>query len=113
MIGDKALIRMRLAHKRPKAVWVWVGITDLPWASSWHLYSDLWAHPEIVIEPKDNIKSLDLRFLTGLQVHIDGNDTTDRMFAAHVACMKAGAKQVFTLHDGELIYDQGEEIGVS
>ncbi len=113
MIGDKALICMRLAHKRPKAVWLWVGITQLDWAASWHLYNDLWAHPEIVIEPKDNIKSLDLRFLTGLQVHIDGNDTTDRMFAAHVACMKAGAKQVFTLHDGELIYDQGEEIGVS
>lgn len=112
MIGHIPLVRMRLAHKRPKAVWIWVGITQLPWAASWHKYSDLWAHPEIVIEPKDNPKYLDLRFLTGLQVHVDGNDTTDRIFATHLACMKAGAREVFTLHNGELIIDKGEEVGI-
>lgn len=113
MIGHMPLIRMRLARKRPKAVWVWVGITNLPWAAQWHKFSDLWAHPEIIIEPSDNPKSLDLRCLTGLQVHIDGNDTTDRIYRVHMACMEAGAKDVFTLHKGELIWDRGEQVGIS
>ena len=113
MIGDIALIRMRLAHKRPEAVWVWVGIDRLKSAASWHKFSDLWAHPELTIEPGDKIKELDLRFLVGLQVHIDGDDTTERVLAAHLACLQAGAKDVFTLHQGELIIDKGEDFGVS
>ena len=113
MIGDIALIRMRLAHKRPEAVWVWVGIDRLKSAASWHKFSDLWAHPHINIEPSDKIKELDLRFLVGLDVHLDGNDSTDRVLAAHLACLMAGAKAVFTYHNGELIIDKGEDFGVS
>jgi hypothetical protein len=113
VIGEEGLIRMRTARKRPKAVWVWVGINRSPWAALWVNYSDLWAHPEVCIEPKDRIDSLDLRFLVGLQVHIDGHDTTERLFAAHLAALKAGAKEVFTLHKGELIFDKGEEYAIS
>lgn len=113
MIGHMPLIRIRKAHKRPKAVWVWVGITSNNWAATWHQFSDLLSHPEIQIEPEDNIKNLDLRFLVGLQVHIHGNDKTDRIFGAHIACLEAGAKDVFTLHDGELIWDKGENFAIS
>ncbi len=112
MIGHKALIRMRQARKRPKAVWVWVGMDKDKWAASWHLYSDLWAHPNLNIEPTDNIKELDLRFLVGLQVHIHGDDT-NQVYSFHAACIKAGAKDIFTFHQDELIHDQGEEIAVS
>lgn len=112
MIGHKQLIRMRKAHKRPKSVWLWVGMDKGSWAARWHLYSDLWAFPEVLIEPKDNIKSLDLRFLVNLQVHISGKDL-DRLVQAHLACMKAGAKDVFTLMNDELVWDKGEKIGLS
>lgn len=113
MIGHIPLVVIRMAYKRPKAVWIWVGTTQDEWAASWHLYSDLLAHPWITIEPKDRIEQLDLRFLVGLQVHIDGNDTIDRIYDAHLACMKAGVADVFTFHNNEIIHDKGEEIAVS
>lgn len=112
MIGHMPLIALRMAHKRPKAVWLWVGIPPNNWAANWHEFEDLLAHPEVVIEPSDNPKILDLRFLVGLQVHIDGNDTDDRMFGVHLACMAAGASDVFTFHNGELIWDKGEKVEV-
>ena len=112
MIGHKQLIRMRKARKRPKSVWVWVDMDKGSWAARWHLYSDLWAFPEVLIEPKDNIKNLDLRFLVKLQVHVLGTDL-DRLVQAHLACMQAGAASVFTLMNDELVIDQGEKIGVS
>lgn len=113
MIGHMALISIRKAHKRPEAVWVWVGTGREKWAARWPEFSDLYAHPEIVIEAKDNPKTLDLRFLKGLQVHVDGNDKTDRILGTHLACLIAGAKDVFTFHQGELIYDRGEDYGIS
>lgn len=113
MIGHMPLVALRIAQKRPKAVWIWVGTRHKEWASSWHLYSDLLAHPWITVEPQDRIPQLDLRFLVGLQVHIDGEDTVDRIFDTHLACMKAGVRDVFTYHNGELIHDKGEPIAVS
>lgn len=112
MIGHMPLIQMRRAHKRPAAVWIWVGMDKTKWAASWHLYSDLWSHPEVTIEPDDKIKELDLRFLVNLQVHVQGNDTKDRMLQTHLACMRAGASDVFTLLDDDFIHDEGEKIAV-
>ena len=113
MIGEQGVIRIRKAGKRPKAVWLWVGINRDKWAAEWVNFSDLWAHPDVCIDPKDKIDLLDLRFLVGLQVHIDGDDTTERVLAAHLAALKAGAKDVFTMHRGELIWDRGEDYAVS
>lgn len=112
MIGHEPLIRMRIARKRPKSVWVWVGMDKGSWAARWHLYSDLWAFPEVVIEPTDQILTLDLRFLVGLQVHLGGDDT-NRLVEAHIACMKAGVSDVFTLINDELVWDKGEEVEFS
>lgn len=113
MIGHIPLIRIRMARKAPKAVWIWVGSGRDFWAANWENFSDLYVHPEVVIETQDNLKSLDLRFLKNLQVHVDGDDTTDRIFGMHLACLKAGAKDVFTFHNGELIWDRGGEYAVS
>lgn len=113
MIGHTTLISIRKAHKRPEAVWIWVGLGREKWAALWPEFSDLYAHPEIVIEPEDDLKLLDLRYLKNLQVHVDGNDSTDRIFGVHLACLKAGAKDVFTFHNGELIWDRGEDYGIS
>ena len=109
MIGHIPLIRIRMARKAPKAVWVWVGMGRDFWAANWQNFSDLYGHPEVVIESKDDPKHLDLRFLKNLQVHVDGDDTPARIYGMHVACLKAGAKDVFTFHNGELIWDKGED----
>jgi hypothetical protein len=109
VIGHMPLIRIRMARKAPKAVWVWVGIGRDFWASHWEEFSDLYDHPEVVMEAKDNPKFLDLRFMKNLQVHVDGNESTARILDVHVACLKAGAKDVFTFHKGELIWDKGED----
>lgn len=111
MIGHMPLISIRKAGKAPKAVWIWVGMGGQKWAASWADFEDTLAHPQIQIEDKDRIKTLDLRFLVGLQVHIDGTD--DRVLEAHIASLKAGAKDVFTLWRGELVWDRGEDYAVS
>ena len=113
MIGHTTLISIRKAHKRPEAVWIWVGMGREKWAALWANFSDLYANPEIVIEPADDPKTLDLRFLKNLQVHVDGDASSDRIFKVHLACLKAGAKDVFTYHNGELIWDRGEDYGIS
>lgn len=113
MIGHIPLISIRKAGKRPEAVWIWVGKGREEWAVLWANFSDLLAHPEIVVQAQDDLKCLDLRCLKNLQVHVDGNDSTDRIFGVHLACLKAGAKDVFTYHNGELIWDRGEDYGIS
>jgi hypothetical protein len=99
-----------MARMAPKAVWVWVGINPTSMAAQWHQFSDFLAHPEIDILPADKIETLDLRFAVGLQVHIDGNDTRDRIVSAHRAFSYAGAHEVFTMLEGNLIYNPGVKI---
>ena len=111
MTGHMPLIEIRKAGMRPKAVWIWVGMDEPKWDAQWADFEDTVAHAKVHIEDKDDIKRLDLRFLVGMQVHIDGND--DRVLDAHVASLKAGAKDVFTLWRGELVWDRGEDYAVS
>ena len=108
MIGHMPLIRIRLARKRPKAVWVYLGKDPLDQAALWDKFEDSLGHAHIVIEDTDKIPFLDLRFAAGMQVHIDGEDY-NRLLQAHVAFLKAGASEVFTLANNELIYDRGED----
>lgn len=110
MIGDVPLRALRMARKAPKAVWVWVGINPVSMAAQWQDFSEFLPHPEVDILPADKIETLDLRFAVGLQVHIDGNDTRDRILAAHRAFSYAGAKAVFTMLEGNLIYNPGVKV---
>ena len=107
MTGQELIIRIRKAHKRPKAVWVWVGINPCSQTDLWANYSDLWAFPWVEISPKDKIEQLDLRFMVGLQVHIDGNDSRNRILKMHRQATLAGAEMVFTLVEGNLIFNPG------
>lgn len=111
MIGDTPIVRMRKGGMAPKSVWVWVGTSPASLASQWHEIPEFWAHPEVAILPADKIETLDLRFAVGLQVHIDGNDSKDRILAAHRAFSYAGASGVFTMLDGSLIFNPGVPIG--
>lgn len=107
MTGHEGLIRMRKAGKRPESVWIWLGTNPLSVAALWTDLSDFWAFPEVDISPKDKIETLDLRFLVGLQVHIDGNDTPERLLKMHRQVTLSGAESVFTLVNGDLIFNKG------
>ena len=110
MTGDMPLRRMRIKRMAPKVVWVWVGINPSSLASQWPEIPEFWNHPEVDILPADRIDLLDLRFAVGLQVHIDGNDTRERILSAHRAFSLAGAKSVFTMVEGNLIYNEGVKV---
>lgn len=110
MIGDMPIVRMRKSGMAPKSVWVWVGTSLMSLASQWHEIPEFWAFPEVEISPADKIETLDLRFAIGLQVHIDGNDSKERILAAHRAFSYAGASGVFTLLNGSLIFNPGVAI---
>ena len=109
MTGQELIIRIRKAYKRPKAVWVWVGINHLPGTALQADYEDLWAHPWVDITPEDKIEHLDLRFMVGLQVHIDGNDSRERILKTHRQASLAGAQMVFTMVEGNLIFNPGKQ----
>ena len=62
MKGQDAIIQMRMNRKRPE----WVFINDYPCSVDWTKYND---QPTICVDG-DNIRTLDLRFLVGLQVSV-------------------------------------------
>lgn len=110
MIGDMPLKRMRMAGKAPKAVWVWVGIHPTEMSALWPEIPEFRSHPEVAILPSDRIEFLDLRFAYGLQVHIDGDDSRDRILKVHRAFTEVGAKSVSTMIEGNLLFNLGAKI---
>ena len=110
MIGDMPLKRMRMARKAPAAVWVWVGINPTEMSSLWAEIPEFVNHAHVDILPSDRIELLDLRFVIGLQVHIDGDDTRERILKAHRAFTEAGASLVATMLDGNLIFNEGVKV---
>jgi hypothetical protein len=110
VIGDMPLKRIRMAGKAPTAVWVWVGIHPTEMSALWPEIPEFHSHPEVAILPSDRIELLDLRFAYGLQVHIDGDDSRDRILKAHRAFTEAGAKSVSTMIEGNLLFNLGAKI---
>lgn len=110
MIGDLPLKRIRMAGKAPKAVWVWVGMHPTELGALWHEIPEFVNHAHVDILPSDRIELLDLRFAIGMQVHVDGDDSRHRLLQAHRAFSEAGAKMVFTLVEGALIFNEGKKI---
>jgi hypothetical protein len=99
MKGHENLIKMRLAGKKPNAIWVY--LRDYPnWQFNWEFACP--DKPEVFISPKDNLRLLDLRFAVGLTVHIIGNDEarTRDVLSALVA---ANAKRVIAVLGDEVI----------
>lgn len=92
MRGHEPLIAMRLKHKRP--AWVSVAVCKDSWlARHWH--EEGMSGPHVLIEPSDSIDRMDLRFLVGLHVDIDGDVADEaRVKAVFEACLRAGASRV-------------------
>jgi len=99
MKGHENLIKMRLAGKKPNAIWVYLRAYP-KWDFNWEVFSP--DKPEVFIAPEDNIRLLDLRFAVGLTVHIIGNDEvrTRDVLSALVA---ANAKRVIAVLGDEVI----------
>ncbi len=101
MIGHEPLIQMRLQHMRPAVVYIHDKVHQL--ARDWHAPKSisgipLEAHdPHISIEPKDAIRSLDMRFLVGLEVRV-ASDDEKRAKALFDVCKKYGASRVVGCH---------------
>jgi hypothetical protein len=84
------LIAMRLAGRKPAHVYL---ETD-GYAPEWALWPENdEADARIFVEPADVVERLDLRFLMGCQVHIDGRNGA-RVMALCGAAQGHGARRV-------------------
>lgn len=95
MRGHEPLIAMRKAGKLPASVWFEVDSGEA-WRN-WPQYLGVnWARfpgkigsADVLIEPDDSIPRLDLRFVVGMTVHVQGVDA-NRVGQLHYACREAG-----------------------
>jgi len=100
MKGHENLINMRLAGKKPQAVWFY--LRDYPeFKYHWDSYSGGYAMPEVFVSPDDNIKLLDLRFVVGMTVHVIGWHN-DRIKDICEALINAKAKVVYAVVDSKV-----------
>lgn len=101
MRGHAPIIRMRLAGRRPKIVFVndFRCETSKDWhdpgaSIGQHFAPD---HATVQIDPTDNIALLDLRWIAGMTASVTGS-TEARAKALHKACINAGAAVVASTH---------------
>lgn len=92
MRGHEALVAMRRNGQRPAHVTLLA--SDGP-ADSWALVPELRAFPVVTIPSRDVPELLDLRFVVGLPVIVDGGENVDRMRRLVLAAEEAGAARVY------------------
>jgi hypothetical protein len=87
---------MRLKGYTPADVHV-----DIEPSWTWRDWPQWTNHAQVLIEDRDSVALLDLRFLVGLMVFVQGNDRA-RVQAVASACAAAKAARVIAaLDDGE------------
>lgn len=91
MRGHEALIAMRRQGAKPRRVTLLTTPGYDRWVATWP--TEFPAYPDIEIAPEDTPERLDLRFLVGLQVHVDGADET-RVERVTRCAVAAGAARV-------------------
>ena len=101
MRGHQALIDLRRDKKRPQGVWI--SHSASPDCMVWHLAADTLPYPEIEILPTESPEALDLRFVVGLTVHVNGCGNYEKGKRLHDALVAAGAKRVISLIGDVLI----------
>jgi hypothetical protein len=103
------LIALRQRGKRPESVFLLVDCTDAE-DGCWPERDS--GHARIAIDATDDPKRLDLRFLVGSTVHVQGFDER-RIEAAFRAAVTAGAAQVAAVFGGEVHIHQERSHGRS
>jgi len=66
MKGHEGIIKLRIRGYKPSAVW----LVDYPCRTEWEKFGD---DPEVCVYG-DNLNTLDLRYIIGLDVHISGEN---------------------------------------
>lgn len=100
MRGHEAVIAMRQRGRVPAAIRLHVG-GDLP-ASLWREWPDFTSTAQVHIPDEDNVRRLDLRFVVGLLVWVDGWAGAERVEAVETAVKAAGASRVLTVVFGPI-----------
>lgn len=101
MRGHEALIALRRDKKRPQGVWI--SHNRSPDCLVWHLSATTLPYPEIEILPSENPAALDLRFVVGLTVHVNGCNDYEKAKRLHDALVAAGARRVISVVNDVLI----------
>ena len=92
MQGHQDLIRVRQRGLKPSGP---VYLDDYPVDERWTRWLERQTMPTVCTHG-DDVGSLDLRFVVGLQVNVTG-DRAGRVKALAGACKKAGASAVFAI----------------
>ena len=92
MRGHEGVIAMRRKGSRPAHVTLQIG--DGP-ADSWPSVPELHPYPVVMVHPVDVPELLDLRFVVGLPVIVDGGESVERMRRLMLAAEDAGAVPVY------------------
>ncbi len=102
MIGQEALVKMRIGGKRPSAVFIddFQSSAAKDWSNPGARYGETWEpdHATIQIDSSDNIEALDLRCVTGLLVVVSGS-TESRAKALFNSCKRHSAQMIVATHD--------------
>lgn len=72
MRGHEALIAMRHKRRKPAICFIETDFDRLDQASEWYRESPATAY--VLVEAKDSLATLDLYFLVGMLVQVDGSD---------------------------------------
>jgi hypothetical protein len=91
MRGHQPLIALRMSGLAPDLVSI--ATEPSPWRDfeNWPEWTDV---PQIEIEPGDNLRRLDLRFLVAIEAVMVAGVDRERVDAIADACLAAGAKRV-------------------
>lgn len=88
---------MRRRGRRPESVFLLVDCADDE-DGAWHARDP--GHARIAIDPADAPHRLDMRFVVGCTVHVQGFDEA-RVKAVYEAAVNAGARVVAAVFDGD------------
>jgi fructose-1,6-bisphosphatase len=99
------LVFLRKSGQRPESVFL---IVDCAEEEDEHWYSRDPGHARIAIDPRDVPHRLDLRFLVGCTVHVQGLDDR-RVAEVYDAACKAGAARVAAVFDGHVWFHEHKE----
>ena len=108
MRGDMAIRELRRMGKKPLQAWVFLLAPEQK-PAGFIDPEDLLASgqfPEIHIDPSERINSLDFRFLTGVTVHLQGQDV-ERLRAAYAQLIRCDPKRVIV--SGPEVFHDTEE----
>jgi hypothetical protein len=109
MRGHDLLIKLRLKGFRPALVELTVDRPMPAWYwREWHTeVPHVPVQARILIDQNDSPELLDLRFVVGMSVKVEG-DNPARVARAYDAALKAGAKRVISACRGEFRDSEGQ-----